>query len=155
MLSTNFKRIFKSNVLNVSPYGSECRKTIKTAENKRNSFQTKCLRWSRRIFWLKTVGNNTLLAEMQVRPLISITKGRRWPQLGVCAPDDWWLTAKNSTQMENSEEQEQGQTKGSIEKNRREDVEQQRAHLSKIGIKGERQAFVEDHCGSFMCLGGT
>ena len=43
-LSINMKiRIFKSNVLSVLLYGSECWKITKTIENKLNSFQTKCL----------------------------------------------------------------------------------------------------------------
>ena len=75
-------RIFKSNVLSVLLYGSECWKITKTIENKLNSFQTKCLRRIRQLFWPNTIRNNILLAEMQMKPLTTIIEERRWRWLG-------------------------------------------------------------------------
>ena len=48
-------RIFKSNVLSVLSYGSECWKTTNTIERKLEVFQNQCLRRILRIFWPKTI----------------------------------------------------------------------------------------------------
>ena len=86
ILNTNLRiRIFKSNVLSVLLYGSECWKTTKARERKLDVFQTKCLRRILRIFWPNTIRNEELLNRTGLDPITETIRIRRWRWLGhVC-----------------------------------------------------------------------
>ena len=78
-------RIFKSNVLGVLLYGSECWKTTVTIEKKLNTFQTKCLRRIAKIFWPNTISNDDLYKLTNTFEISRNIQRRRWRWLGhVC-----------------------------------------------------------------------
>ena len=78
-------RIFKSNVLSVLLYGSECWKTTITIERKLEVFQTQSLRRILKIFWPNTISNEDLRNKAGVTPLAEVIAARRWRWLGhVC-----------------------------------------------------------------------
>ena len=85
-LSTHTKiRIFKSNVLSVLLYGSECWKTTNAVEHKLEVFQNKCLRRILKIFWPNTISNEELHRRTGVASVHETVRGRRWRWLGhVC-----------------------------------------------------------------------
>ena len=85
-LSTHTKiRIFKSNVLSVLLYGSECWKTTTTIEKKLDVFQTKCLRRILQIFWPNRITNEEVYERTSTEPISMTLKKRRWKWLGhVC-----------------------------------------------------------------------
>ena len=80
-LQTKIK-IFKSNVLSVLLYGSECWKTTTTIEHKLEVFQTKCLRRILRIFWPNVISNQELLNRTGLKTITENIKIRRWTWLG-------------------------------------------------------------------------
>ena len=80
-LSTKL-RIFKSNVLSVLLYGSECWKTTNAIEMKLEGFQNKCLRQILRIFWPNIISNEELLRRTRIQPLTIVIRHRRWRWLG-------------------------------------------------------------------------
>ena len=78
-------RIFKSNVLSVLLYGSECWKTTNTIERKLEVFQTQSLRRILKIFWPNTISNEDLREKTGVIPLAESISARRWRWIGhVC-----------------------------------------------------------------------
>ena len=56
-------RIFKSNILSVLLYGSECWKSTTSIERKLEVFQNKCLRCILKIYWPNTISNEELRIE--------------------------------------------------------------------------------------------
>ena len=78
-------RIFRSNVLSVLLYGSECWKTTAAIERKLEVFQTKCLRRILKIFWPNTISNEDLRNRTGLGTIAETLKARRWRWLGhVC-----------------------------------------------------------------------
>lgn len=78
-------RLFRSNVLSVLLYGSECWKTTVTIEKKLEVFQTKCLRRIMKIFWPNTISNENLRNMANMETLAEMIQRRRWRWLGhVC-----------------------------------------------------------------------
>ncbi len=75
-------RIFKSNVLLVLLYGSECWKATKEISRKLDVFQTKCLRRIKRIFWPNKISNKDLLSSCNLEPVSIVVQKRRWRWLG-------------------------------------------------------------------------
>ena len=75
-------RIFKSNVLSVLLYGSECWKMTTTISQKLEVFQTKCLRRIRKIFWPNTINNEELLVSCGAKPITTMVKRRRLTWFG-------------------------------------------------------------------------
>ena len=73
-------RIFKSNVLGVLLYGSECWKMTKEICKKLDTFQTKCLQRIRRIFWPEKIRNEDLLKSCNMEPISACVRrrGLRW-----------------------------------------------------------------------------
>ena len=83
-LQTKIK-IFKSNVLSVLLYGSECWKTTTIIEQKLEVFQTKCLRRILRIFWPNVISNQELFNRTGMTTITENIKIRRLTWLGhVC-----------------------------------------------------------------------
>ena len=70
-------RIFKSNVLSVLLYRSECWKMTKEICKKLDTFQTKCLGRIRRIFWPEKIRNEDLLKSCNMEPISACVKRRR------------------------------------------------------------------------------
>ena len=75
-------RIFKSNVLSVLLYGSECWKMTKETCKKLDTFQTKCLRRIRRILWPEKIKNEDLHKSCNMEPISACVKRRRLRWLG-------------------------------------------------------------------------
>ena len=75
-------RLFKSNVLSVLLYGSECWKETTTIIRSLDSFQTKCLRRIKGIHWPNTISNDNLLRETEMEPISGIIEKRRWRWMG-------------------------------------------------------------------------
>ena len=75
-------RIFKSNVLSVLLYGSECWKMTNKTIQKLDSFQTKCLKKIKRVFWLNIIRNEDLLKETQMEMISTVIEERRWRWIG-------------------------------------------------------------------------
>jgi len=83
-------RIFKSNVLSVLLYGSECWKTTATIERKLEVFQNKCLLRIMKVFWPNMIMNMELRKRAGANSIAETIALRRWRWLGhVCrmAPD--------------------------------------------------------------------
>ncbi|KAL3868729.1 hypothetical protein ACJMK2_041499 [Sinanodonta woodiana] len=77
--------IFKSNVLSVLLYGSECWKSTANIEKRLEVFQTKCLLRIMRIFWPNMISNEELRRRAGVSTISEIIATRRWQWLGhVC-----------------------------------------------------------------------
>ena len=84
---TNFStgtkmRIFKSNVMSVLLYGSECWKTTSMIEQKLEVFQNKCLRRIVRVFWPNVISNDDLLKKTGMCKVSDTIRDRRWRWLG-------------------------------------------------------------------------
>jgi hypothetical protein len=78
-------RIFKSNVLSVLLYGSECWKTTATIERKLEVFQNKCLRRIMKVFWQNMITNMELPRRAGANSIAEAIALRRWRWLGhVC-----------------------------------------------------------------------
>ena len=78
-------RIFKSNVLSVLLYGSECWKATTAIERKLEVFQNKCLRRILKIYWPNTISNEELRTRTSTIPIQQAIQIRRWRWLGhVC-----------------------------------------------------------------------
>lgn len=78
-------RIFKSNVLSVLLYGSECWKTTAAIEQKLEVFQIKCLRRILQIFWPNVISNEDLRDRTGMTTMAERIQERRWRWLGhVC-----------------------------------------------------------------------
>ena len=78
-------KIYKSNVLSVLLYGSECWKTTAAIERKLEVFQNKCLRRILKIFWPNTISNAELHTRTGVKPIHDTIRQHRWRWLGhVC-----------------------------------------------------------------------
>ena len=78
-------RLFKSNVLSVLLYGSECWKTTVAIEKKLEVFQNKCLRRILKIFWPNVISNEDLRTKTGVSTMKDTIQMRRWRWLGhVC-----------------------------------------------------------------------
>lgn len=78
-------RIFKSNVLSVLMYGSECWKTSISTEKKLEVFQNRCLRRILKIFWPNTISNEDLRNRTDTVKIKETIKVRWWRWLGhVC-----------------------------------------------------------------------
>ena len=75
-------RIFKSNVLSVLLYGSECWKVTVQIEKILDVFQTKCLRRILKIHWPNTISNKDLYERTKTSPLSTEVHRRRWKWLG-------------------------------------------------------------------------
>ena len=69
--------ILKSNILSVLLYGSECWKMTKGICKKLDTFQTKCLRRIRRIFWPEKIRNEDLLKSCNMEPISACVRRRR------------------------------------------------------------------------------
>ncbi|KAK3545686.1 hypothetical protein QTP70_010891 [Hemibagrus guttatus] len=63
-------KIFRSNVISVLLYGSECWKTTTAIEQKLEVFQNKCLRRILKIFWPNTISNEELRRRTGFIPLM-------------------------------------------------------------------------------------
>ncbi|KAK3517624.1 hypothetical protein QTP70_013436 [Hemibagrus guttatus] len=78
-------KIFRSNVISVLLYGSECWKTTTAIEQKLEVFQNKCLRRILKIFWPNTISNEELRRRTGVNSIQETIQKRRWRWLGhVC-----------------------------------------------------------------------
>ena len=78
-------RIFKSNILSVLLYGSECWKSTTSIERKLEVFQNKCLRRILKIYWPNTISNEELWIRTATTPIQEAIQTRRWRWLGhVC-----------------------------------------------------------------------
>ena len=78
-------KIYRSNVLGVLLYSSECWKMTQSIIHKLETFQNKCLRRILQIFWPNTITNEELLKRTECASLETIIKRRRWRWFGhVC-----------------------------------------------------------------------
>ncbi|KAK3546988.1 hypothetical protein QTP86_007917 [Hemibagrus guttatus] len=78
-------KIFRSNVISVLLYGSECWKTTTAIEQKLEVFQNKCLRRILKIFWPNTISNEELRRRTGANSIQETIQKRRWRWLGhVC-----------------------------------------------------------------------
>lgn len=78
-------RIYKSNVISVLLYGSECWKTTAAIEHKLAVFQNKCLRRMLKVYWPSTISNDDLRKKTGVQAIQQTIQERRWRWLGhVC-----------------------------------------------------------------------
>ena len=75
-------RIFKSNVMSVLLYGSECWKTTSMIEQKLEVFQNKCLRRILKVFWPNVIRNDDLLERTRMYKISDNIRDRRWRWLG-------------------------------------------------------------------------
>ena len=75
-------KIFKSNVLSVLLYRSECWKVTREISRILDVFQTKSLRRIKRIFWLNKISNKDLMTSCNLEPLSVVVRKRRWIWLG-------------------------------------------------------------------------
>jgi len=81
-------RLFKSNVLSVLLYASECWKSTASIERRLNVFQNKCLRRILKVFWPVTITNEELLRRTGMEPAAITLRRRRWRWFGhVCRMD--------------------------------------------------------------------
>ena len=78
-------RIYRSNILGVLLYGSECWKVTSNLTNKLETFQNKCLRNILNIYWPNIISNQALLQSTSCSPIATLVKKRRWMWIGhVC-----------------------------------------------------------------------
>lgn len=83
-LKTKLK-IYRSNVLSVLLYGSECWKSTSTINRKIAVFQNKFLRRIMRVFWPNVISNESLHNRIESTPICQTVKSRRWRWMGhVC-----------------------------------------------------------------------
>jgi hypothetical protein len=134
-------KIFKSSVLSVLLYGSECWKTTTAVEQKLELFQNKCLRRILKIFWLNTISKEELLRRTGVDSIQETIRKRRWRWLGhVCRMplDSLPRIALRWTP--------QGKTKRDLAKDYRERAEKQEFDPRKSSQDSSRQSQVEIPC---------
>ena len=79
--STKLK-LYKSCVVSVLLYGSECWRMTATELSRLKSFHTTCLRRILRIFWPETISNEDLLRRCNQEDMGTIILGRRWRWIG-------------------------------------------------------------------------
>ena len=72
-------KIFKSNVLSMLLYGSECWKITKEICKKLDTFQTKCLRRIRVIFWPEKIRNEDLIKSCTMDPISACVNAEQQP----------------------------------------------------------------------------
>ena len=78
-------RIYKSNILSVLFYGSECWKMTQRINNKLEVFQNRCLRRILGIYWPNKISNAELRKRTGTRSVVTEVRGRRWKWIGhVC-----------------------------------------------------------------------
>ena len=79
--STKLK-LYKSCVVSVLLYGSECWRMTATELSRLKSFHTTCLRRILRIFWPETISNEDLLRRCNQEDMGTIILRRRWRWIG-------------------------------------------------------------------------
>jgi hypothetical protein len=85
-------KIFKSNILAILLYGSECWKTSVTIEMKLQEFQNKCLRRIFKIFWPNTISNEDLHHKTGMSNITETIQLRKWRWLEhVCGMSPYTL----------------------------------------------------------------
>ncbi|XP_061188858.1 uncharacterized protein LOC133197034 [Saccostrea echinata] len=75
-------KLYKSCILPILLYGSECWRMTESDLNKLSTFHTKSLRRILRIFWPNTISNQDLLNRCQQEDMATIIIRRRWNWLG-------------------------------------------------------------------------
>ena len=76
-------RIYKSNVMSVLPYGTECWKVNQNDGQRLNTFHNIYLRRIICIFWPRTISNEKLYEEVEISRITYIIKARRWSFIGL------------------------------------------------------------------------
>ena len=106
-------RIFKSNVLSVLLYGSECWKMTKEICKKLDTFQTKCLRRIRRIFWPEKIRNEDLLKSCNMEP-ISACQEKKVKMVGPCFEIAEQQPGKSGAKVDSTREAQEGQAQNNM-----------------------------------------
>lgn len=75
-------RIYKSNVLSVLLYGSECWRMTQQDTNRLSSFHNTCLRKIMKVYWPETISNTRLHQATKQQQICLTLKKRRWTWLG-------------------------------------------------------------------------
>ena len=118
-------RIFKSNVLSVLLYGSECWKSTTSIERKREVFQNKCLRRILKTYWPNTISNEDLRIRTATTPIQEAIQTRRLEMAGTRMSHAINYSSKNSATMDTPREKKSWAAKRNMAKDIRKRAEEQ------------------------------